>query len=53
MKDVFTDYTFNTTLQLLLACFTVCFVVINLKSCEVEKMKKAQSIEELKNTGLR
>ena len=52
MKEILTDYDFNNTLRFLIGLILFAFIVYNVQSCEIEKIKKATEIQELKKLGL-
>jgi hypothetical protein len=52
MKEVLKDYDFNITIRFLTGFILLGFIIYNLNSCEIEKIKKATEIEQLKKTGL-
>jgi hypothetical protein len=53
MKELFKDYCFNQTIQLISVFILIAFFIYQIKSCEVEKIHRAVTIEQLKQTGIR
>jgi len=46
MKEVFKDYHFNFTLQIIATLACIAFFIHSVKSCEIERINKCKSIKE-------
>lgn len=53
MKDLLKDNAFNDTIRIFLCLLTVCFLIFCFYSCEINKIEKAKTIEELSKSGAR
>lgn len=52
MKEVMKDHDFNITLRIITISIFISFLMINVISCERERISKTTSLEELKKTGM-